>query len=495
MSEEKDIAKYAAVYTATRYLSFFFIGLSGFIVAKILGPTIFGIYSALMIIVNYSRFSDLGLFEALLKKYPFYIGSAKKQEAILTKNICFSFSMLSSFALAIVMVIASFFLKNYSETTINGLRLVALLVVVQQYFLLSTAIFRVRKEFVKVSIINVLYSVAKLIFIIILALKYELEGAIIATIIAYLVAIFYCIFRGKFGLSFALKPGKIVELFKFGFLPLLITVSWLIYTSIDKIMIILYLDSTQLGLYSIGALLLQLLFYMPQTLGFILYPYFLEKHGREKNITNLRVYFEKSSYVINVVMPFVIGFTILCVPFVLSYLLNQYRPAQNLIIILVITTFFSALTSITNIFLLTADKEKHTVKYQVFAIFVAIGLNYFFLTKGYGILGVSIATFLTFLIYGYLLTNISLDVLGYTLKQKIKYYLEAHYALIYALVIVWLLPLALTGKLGSDIVLLLVNLFIFSISALPFLYVLNKKIPIVKEVKNLFVKKETKLSN
>ncbi|MBA3064042.1 hypothetical protein FP803_01250, partial [Candidatus Woesearchaeota archaeon] len=60
MAHEKEIIRDTSIFTIARYSAYFFTILTGLVIAKVLGPASFGVYSALMLIVTYSQYSHLG---------------------------------------------------------------------------------------------------------------------------------------------------------------------------------------------------------------------------------------------------------------------------------------------------------------------------------------------------------------------------------------------------------------------------------------------------
>ena len=134
MANEKEIIRNTSIFTTIRYTAYFFTILTGLVLAKVLGPAAFGVYSALMIIVNYSHHSHFGLFHAMIKKVPFYNGKKEYTKAKEIEKITFSGMMIFILIISIALVIVSFFIKNFNSHTINSLRIVAVLIIAQQIF-------------------------------------------------------------------------------------------------------------------------------------------------------------------------------------------------------------------------------------------------------------------------------------------------------------------------------------------------------------------------
>jgi O-antigen/teichoic acid export membrane protein len=483
--EEKEITRYTSIYTTVRYISYIFNGLSGLFIAKILGPSLFGVLSALMLIVLYSNYSHMGLLHAILKKVPFYRGANELNKIEEVKSVGFSVSMLISFSIGIILFISSFFLNNITIETANGLRLISIIVILQQFFQLTISTFRVEKKFIKVSVMNLIYSIVRFLLIILLGRYFKLEGVLLASIIAYSIIVLYVIKYEKLGIKLNLDLKKARSLIKIGFLPLIVGISWVIYTSIDKIMILKYLGKTELGYYSIGILLMELLVYVPQAIGFILMPYFLERYGQAKEIDKLKPYFIQTNIIITHIMPIIIGAVILIMPMLINHILPDYQKSLFVIPTLIITVFFSTLTSITNVFLISIDKEKDIIIYQVMTIAIAIGLNWLFISKGYGIYGVAIATLVTYMLFSYILNILTLKFLNYTTKEKFSYFLKSHLPFIYILGILIIIPKTqITLDIGKDIISTIIQMSIFAIASSPIIYYLNKKTDLIRLIIN-----------
>ena len=60
-----DFGKKELIFTFGRYISYFFQIVKGFLLAKILGPELFGVFGVFMLIKQYLVYSNLGIQYAL----------------------------------------------------------------------------------------------------------------------------------------------------------------------------------------------------------------------------------------------------------------------------------------------------------------------------------------------------------------------------------------------------------------------------------------------
>ena len=71
---ERSARAHFSDYSIARYLSEFLFLLRGLLLARILGPALFGVWSQLKIALLFLQYSQLGVHEALLREVPYALG-------------------------------------------------------------------------------------------------------------------------------------------------------------------------------------------------------------------------------------------------------------------------------------------------------------------------------------------------------------------------------------------------------------------------------------
>jgi len=454
MAHEKEIIRDTSIFTVARYAAYFFTVLTGLVIAKVLGPASFGVYSALMLIVTYSQYSHLGLLPAMTKKVPFYNGKKEYEKARETKNIAFSGAIIIILLISLTLIIASFFIKNLDEHTINGMRIVAVIIILQQIFFFYQNHLRVEKKFLMIGKTLLVYSIAYFIFIIILIIRFRLEGIFFALLIAYCIVLFYIFKKEKFKFKITIMPKKIVQLMRFGFPLLTIGIMSIFLISIDKLMIIKFMDKIQLGYYSIATLIAGIILFIPKSISSVIFPHLLERYGEKEDKAHIKNYLFQPTLIISYLMPVVTGLIFITAPVAIYYILPKYIQGITAVKILVCAVFFMSIVSTSTHFLVTINKERKLLLVQAMSIVVAIILNYVFIINGCGIKGVAIATAITYFFYSTCILVYSFRHYIHKVVPLIKFFTKTYIPFLYIILILALSNLIpITGNLSRDILL------------------------------------------
>lgn len=490
MAHEKEILRDTSIFTIAKYSAYFFTILTGLIIAKVLGPASFGVYSALMLIVTYSHYSNLGLLFAMTKKVPFYRGKKQYSKVKETENIAFSGIMIIILFVSLVLIIASFFIRNVSVNTINGLRIIAGIITLQQIFYFYQHYLRAEKKFSIMGKILLIYSIAYFIFIIPLIIKFRLEGVFFAMLLAYIMVISYLSKKDEFKLKIRFMPKKTVQLIKIGFPLLTMGIIMVFFISIDKIMIIKFMDKLQLGYYSFAAIVAGIVGFIPQSISHITFPYLVERYGEKEDKAHIKNYLFQPTLILSYLIPIVIGLVFITAPVAIYYVLPKYLPGIIPFKILICAAFFMSITLPASNFLITINKERKIILFQAISIILAIILNYIFIINGYGINGVAIATAISYLFYtlGIIIYSFNNYIHGFI--DYLKFFTKTYIPFIYITIILALSNfIPITGNLPRDILLTILKLAIFMVFSIPLIWLANKKTGVVKIFLSLVFKR------
>ncbi len=496
MAHEKEIIRDTSIFTVARYAAYFFTVLTGLIIAKVLGPAEFGVYSVLILIINYSHYSHFGLLNAVIKKVPFYIGKKNYEKAKETEDIAFTGATIITILISLALIILSFFIKRVSEHTIKGLIIIALIIILKRLYFLYQNHLRVEKRFITFGKNLFIYSLTYFILIIFLSLgyklgiplivKFKIEGILIASLVSYLFLIFYIFIINKFRFQIKINKRKTIQLVKIGFPLLTMGIMYVILTSIDKIMIIKFIDKVNLGYYSIAVFVAELIYFVPQAMAYVVYPHFLERYGKNENKDYIKNHLIQPTLVISYLLPIMIGLVFISAPFAIYYLLPKYVYGVTSLKILVCAIFFMSIVVNSKLFLITINKERHILFLQGISIVIAVILNYIFIKGGYGIMGVAIATAITYFIYSTSLFFYSFKHYINRISKLIKFFIKIYLPFLYIILILVLFDtFPITGNLFKDIIFTSVKLLILLILSIPLLFLANKKTGVIKTFLNI----------
>ena len=210
------------LFTASRYVSYALLFIRGILIAKILGPYLFGIWGFLTLSLQYLSYTSFGI------EYAVTVELATDTEEISKKfdriaSVAFTSILILGIIISLVGIFIYYADVNIIEKYSFSQYVVALGVItglthLQQVF---ANIYRVYKKLVKIAI-SELFTAVSLLIVAFLFEGVQLVNALLgAMIIAGLFSITIYLFRPPFRISLILDPQILRNLILVG-LPLLI---------------------------------------------------------------------------------------------------------------------------------------------------------------------------------------------------------------------------------------------------------------------------------
>lgn len=486
-SIRKTILKDAALYSSGMYISQLLNMIRGIIVAKMLGPSLLGSWSAVRLIFSYGGSVHLGTIHGMSKLVPYLRGKGDFIEAEELKDTSFFTTLLaSSCYIIIIAVIDSLGLFGGSRVEKVGIIIMALGVLIYQYFNFHLAVIRIKHDFKLASQSRVLYSLLNTILSIFLVYMYGLYGAFASFLISILACAYYVnrYTPERFGLKF--RPQKIIRLIKTGIPIELVGMVYMIFMTADKLMILKYLTKTELGLYNLALTFNLIIYFVPTAISQVIYPRILEKYGENNKHNDLIKYFTQPTLVIAYLIPMLIGIIYLSCRLVVEVLLPDYISSLGAVYILLCGSFFLSLVHTTNNYLITKNKEKYILFTQGFSIVITVSLNYIFIKMGLGIIGVAMGTAITYFIYSTILLILVYQDQKLLLKQTVLELGKLYFPFIYLITVVLILNGLSLGTDYTTLIKVVLSLVIFVLSMVPLLLYLNKQIKFMNIIKEMY---------
>jgi len=480
---KKKLAKDAAVLSSAGYLNQVFHFARGFIIARLLDPTLFGYLSGTRLILEYLPVIQFGALPGMSRYLSIYKGAEDKEKFLRTSRSGISITILLTAMVTLGIIIYTFFVQDtYSPYTIWGIRVFALAAFVQQMISICQALLRVDYHFSDISISNILLGFSSLILAIVLVLWIGLYGAILSFLIAHILSLIYLTTKVHFEFKFDLNRSALKKIFSIGFPISLVFINMQILNGLDRIMILKFLTVKQLGYYAIAFPFFRLLTMIPHSLSYITFPKMLEAYGSSlREIKSTKRYFEIPTQVNSFIIAAAIGMLFLSIKYIFHYLLPQYTDAVMVSRILVFTVFFSGINMLARPVLITDKRFKALFFFQGIAILINICLNYTLIKLGYGINGVAVATALASFIYSFLILHYTLSMYyqGFfvILFKQIKLYWPIFYTGLLLLIIFYVrcFNTDIIRGIGIDIFYLAINISVFSLLTVPLFIFLNRR--------------------
>lgn len=478
------------IFTSSNFIATFFSFFSSFVIRKVLGPLTMGLYSELMLVLEYGKFHHLGMINALEREVPFYLGKNDLNRAEEIKKTIFSFILFSAFNVGALLFTISFFAGDHKA----GLRFVALLIFIETVVSFYEALLQSYNRFKSWSMFIVAIGLFETLIKIIFVVKFGLNGLLAAIGATGLITIGTYHLGGRCGVDFQTKVHmkEVLRLIKLGVPLIIFRIMYLLSASIDKLVIIFFLGRLQLGYYSIATMVYNYLTLLPKFSYKTLYPRFMETFGRNEDIEDVKKYLIIPNRVFACLFSILIGIGVIALPFFVAYLLPRFKNGIFAAQILSLATFFSVFIYTWNYLLIALYKQKELAVLYGISVLIAVVVNLLFVqVLRMHITGVALATVISQFIFTTLL--ICYGYMHYTKNAvehlKLLYNLYFPSLLIVAAFLLTMLYYPKVVSLKADMLNMGISCVIFLAISSPLVYRTVKR---DKLVGRLFLFKETK---
>ncbi|MCM8795285.1 MAG: oligosaccharide flippase family protein [Candidatus Omnitrophica bacterium] len=367
---------------------------AGFITARILGPRDFGLWSTLGMVFTYGYLSDLGVLAAIKRQIPYLKAQDKPEEVIATINTGFSlFFIFTLIAAILIFFLPAFVVLDYP--LITGLRISALIFVILQLFFFLKAICLAEGRFILQSKSEILYNIIYFFCLIIFIRNFRIYGLFFSMFLSGLITIVYLFHSTGLRLYFQIYLKHLSLILKLGIQFFINTVLFTIYSTIDKLLVIIFLLRYDLGIYSIAVLPLSLVHLYSQAINESFSPYATIRYTLFQNSPEFKSYLIHILRLLSYSLPIVIGFSWLLLEPLIKYFLPVYIPAINPARTIIFSCFFSSLSSIVGLYLSASGKPYKGIPFLAFGIIFNFSLGYLFIRFGWGIEGVALSVLIT----------------------------------------------------------------------------------------------------
>ena len=391
----------------------FFLLFGGFIVsvitARLLGPEGKGIITAVFVFPTLIiSFADMGIRQSTA----YFIGQNKYRLSEVISSIAFLWIITSLGSIIIVLIYYSIVMSNSYSWTILLIATSSIpLKLIEQY---SRGILLGRNQISIINASEIIRLITNFSAVVLLVWIFDLGvvgAAIVNILISLSVAVYYMYYISKYG-KFEFKPigdipkQLIFKGFSFAIALFIINLNY----KVDIMILERMVNSSQVGIYSIGVIFSELLWQIPSAVGMVL---FAKSASTKSHLSSV----ERSTRVLRIVLPIILIvslFIALMAPLVIRIFYGvEFVGASNVLRILLPGVFFITISKILHPDLSARGYPLYALKIFSISLIINIVFN-LILIPYYGIYGAGISTSISYMIaglgYGYI----------YAKKEKIK---------------------------------------------------------------------------
>jgi O-antigen/teichoic acid export membrane protein len=170
--------------------------------------------------------------------------------------------------------------------------------------------------------------------------------------------------------------------------------------TLDRLMILKFLSTQDLGYYSVGLMGVSMLLYIPESVSYVLYPRLIARYAATRDADLTARDLLRPLAAVAWIMPFVVGVAVFWVRPLVALVLPRYLPGVPALSVLLFGTLGLALASLPSYYIMAIQKQTRLVPLGLAAIALDVGLIALFLRLGWGLEGVALAVSAGYALYG-----------------------------------------------------------------------------------------------
>ena len=409
--EEADLIKDATALSGTLYSSQILYIIRGFIIARLLSPSFYGIWSILRSFFGTASYLGFGTQQAMLREVPFSAGEGNKEKKSVIIQTSLSWNIIiSSFVMVLVLVFSFTGFASGYETEI---RLSGILYLLNAVHLFMRPKFKSEQKILLLSKYLFYYAVLNTVCGVILLFFFKLSGLLLGMIIAQLSILIYFIINGHLSLHLFIDKKVLKELFRIG-LPIMI-LWFLVFLigNVDKFIVFILLGKTNAGYYGLAAFVSSMVSYISYSISTVIFPRMMYIYGKTGERKHIEKYFTKPMFILSGIIPIILGIIYINVKAVINLLLPKYMPGITVMHILIAALFFSTIWGLPTNLLIALNKQKKFMYITATLLCIDIILDLILIKIGHGMTAIALVTTFIFFLSSALANGYAL----FTLKK------------------------------------------------------------------------------
>lgn len=375
------------------------------VVAKLLGPTLWGIWYLLNLLLAYRNIFELGMVNALNREIPIELGRHNEVGANTIQNLTFSTLLWTSIIVSLLIIITTRFINDQVLT--NSLLWLIPVFISSQFFYLLQSIFRSYLWFKKLSIQQVLFSFIFPLVAIPLSFVFKLYGFLAGYTIALILSSFFVLIMSPIRFHYIFDFGKMKRLIKIGFPIMVVGITYTFLNTADRWFVSGFLGVQELGYYSMAILVFGMMVLIPRIISQQIYPRMAMDWGRTPSKETLSNWSSKQTKYVSLIIVPLFLIVVFLFPLLIRYLLPEYIPGIPALRIIAIGALFLPFSTGWGNVLIIIDKQIYYLYVILSAVILNIVFNFIFVRLGYGIEGIALGTVLSFSLYNFMLMVIA----------------------------------------------------------------------------------------
>lgn len=482
---KRDILRDTSFFSGSVYISQAMFFIRGFLNARILGPGLYGLWSALNIILSYSLYVHMGSLNAMNREIPYQKGRDALEDMNKARNVAFTINLIMSGMFSVILIVIALFLSGkILKTESVGLIAVALLAFISAIYEFCQTSLISFKRFMVVSKGNIIFAVLSVILTLWLLPLLSIYGVYIVAVFIPLFNLAYLWLRERYSPRLDFDFKEMFRLIKIGFPMMSIDFLEATIANIVGIVVLAMLGNVNFAYYSVSMLAARFMMYFPKSVNMIFEPHIYQRYGETGQIIELKKYLIKPMQVMTLIFPVLIAGCYIVVVFFIRHFLPKYSLAIYPLFIMLVSSFFVSFSPTSITFITALNKQKFLIPVYIFGIVMAAGWSFVFIKIGFGTLGAAIGLLLSCFFIGAVIFLYVINEYTKNFIRTIGYLIISCMPLLYIISVV-IFNEAVIGSsqvLSLDILKMLIKLGSLLILSLPLIYIANKKTGVLTDM-------------
>ncbi|HLE31505.1 MAG TPA: oligosaccharide flippase family protein [Bacteroidota bacterium] len=356
------------LFSSARYVIMVLSAVRNLVLARVLDPEHFGYWVVLSLVLAYGDLVHGGLRHAGDREIPYFRGQERHDEVVHVERILFGgILFFSSIALLVLSLLGILGIPTMGWPQ-SALIIAGLVIVAEQVSRFSYMILRTRHEFVLSSKLEIGFEVTRTALVCTLAAFQGVLGALIGFLLAAVLNV------GYFGMVLRLPPRPLANILKLrmllntGFLLFSVALVQLLILNLDRVIGSFILTPSDLGIYGLAALAMQVPLMFSQSLSTVFVPSASEAFGRRNSLEDVAQLFFRLLRASAVLGPVLTGLVLIVSKVIIHWFLPAYELSVSVIVVLLPGAMLSVLIPPTSALLVIARKAKFLLVLEAAAL-------------------------------------------------------------------------------------------------------------------------------
>ena len=472
------LGEFALLYGSV-YVFAFFKFVAGLLVAKLLGPGLYGLRTAFGLATDYETQAQLGTYEAMQKEVPRERGRGNRQAADTILSNVLTANLLQSAVVCALLLAAALYLRSTALEPIYADFLIFLggYSVISRLAVFYTTLLIVDKRTNVLSQYRMLHAALSAALSVGLVYYLSLRGLFVGLFLAQAASLAFLVWRIAWLPKLQISLPQVWELLRIGFPIMLITLLFMLFRSVDRLLVLGMLSTEMLGYFAIGVIISAIVFEsVADVFRVMFFPRLMERVGAGGSIDELRRWLLEPTILVAYLTPFLIGAAYLAVHLPFVHFAPEYLPAVDVARLLVLAQFFFVVVTVPLLVCVALNRQHAVVVLTALAIALNAALTYGFIRAGLGIEGVALGTGASYAAYSIAVTALALRELDQGWRELFRLYARVLVPFIYAVALLLIgerwLPWQPSG-LAADLGVTMLKIALFCALYAPLLLVLR----------------------